>query len=87
MVNKKTLGLIDSQDAIIGNPLYDVVSLIDDVRIKLTNNLQNQLLKYYYSKSKFKKRKSLNLKNDYDILSVQKKFKNFRNICKITKKR
>ena len=60
MVNKKTLGLIDSQDAIIGNPLYDVVSLIDDVRIKLTNNLQNQLLKYYYSKSKFK-RKSLRI--------------------------
>ena len=86
MVNKKTLGLIDSQDAIIGNPLYDVVSLIDDVRIKLTNNLQNQLLKYYYSKSKFKKEKFENLKNDYDILSV-KKFKNFRNICKITKKR
>ena len=35
MVNKNKLGLIDSQDAIIGNPLYDVASLIDDVRIKL----------------------------------------------------
>ena len=34
MVNKNKLGLIDSQDAIIGNPLYDVASLIDDVRIK-----------------------------------------------------
>ena len=33
MVNKNRLGLIDSQDAIIGNPLYDVASLIDDVRI------------------------------------------------------
>ena len=75
MVNKKTLGLIDSQDAIIGNPLYDVVSLIDDVRIKLTNNLQNKLLKYYYSKSKFKKEKIENLKNDYDILSVQRNLK------------
>ena len=28
------MGLIDSQDAIIGNPAYDLVSLIDDVRIK-----------------------------------------------------
>ena len=55
MINKKTFSLIDSQDAIIGNPLYDVVSLIDDVRIKLPNNLQNQLLQYYYSKSKLKK--------------------------------
>ena len=45
MVNKNKLGLIDSQDAIIGNPLYDVASLIDDVRIKLTLNLKNQLYK------------------------------------------
>ena len=36
MINKKIFGLIDSQDAIIGNPLYDVASLIDDVRIKIT---------------------------------------------------
>ena len=35
MMNKKKLSLIDSQDAIIGNPLYDVASLIDDVRIKI----------------------------------------------------
>ena len=75
MINKKTFSLIDSQDAIIGNPLYDVVSLIDDVRIKLPNNLQNQLLKYYYSKSKLKKENYQNLKNDYDILSIQRNLK------------
>jgi len=75
MVNKKAFGLVDSQDAIIGNPLYDVASLIDDVRIKLPNNLQNKLLKFYYSKSKFKRENFQNLKNDYDILSVQRNFK------------
>ena len=75
MVNKKTFGLVDSQDAIIGNPLYDVASLIDDVRIKLPINLQNKLLKFYYSKSKFKRENFQNLKNDYDILSVQRNFK------------
>ena len=75
MINKKTFSLIDSQDAIIGNPLYDVVSLIDDVRIKLPNNLQNQLLQYYYSKSKLKKENYQNLKNDYDILSIQRNLK------------
>ena len=75
MINKKTFGLIDSQDAIIGNPLYDVVSLIDDVRIKLPNNLQNKLIKYYYSKSKLKKENYQNLKNDYDILSIQRNLK------------
>ena len=31
---KKIMGIIDSQDAIIGNLLYDVASLVDDVRIK-----------------------------------------------------
>ena len=30
----KNIGVIDSQDALIGNPAYDLVSLIDDVRIK-----------------------------------------------------
>ena len=75
MINKNTFGLIDSQDAIIGNPLYDVVSLVDDVRIKLPINLQNKLLKFYYQKSKLKGEKFLNLKNDYDILSVQRNLK------------
>ena len=75
MVNKKAFGLIDSQDAIIGNPLYDVVSLIDDVRIKLPISLQNKLLKFYYLKSKLKKENFQNLKNDYDILSIQRNFK------------
>ena len=75
ILNKKTFGLVDSQDAIIGNPLYDVVSLIDDVRIKLPINLQNKLLKFYHLKSKLKREKFLNLKNDYDILSVQRNLK------------
>ena len=75
MINKKVFGLVDSQDAIIGNPLYDVVSLIDDVRIKLPINLQNKLLKFYHLKSKLKNEKFFNLKNDYDILSVQRNLK------------
>ena len=75
MINKKAFGLVDSQDAIIGNPLYDVASLIDDVRIKLPINLQNKLLKFYHSKSKLKRENYQNLKNDYDILSVQRNLK------------
>jgi len=75
MINKNKLGLIDSQDAIIGNPLYDVASLIDDVRIKLPSNLQEKLFNFYYNKSKFKKEKYKNLKNDFEILSVQRNLK------------
>ena len=75
MVTKKKLSLIDSQDAIIGNPLYDVASLIDDVRIKMSKNLQDNLFKYYLKKTKFKVKNQSYLKNDFDILSVQRNLK------------
>ena len=75
MLVKKKLGVIDSQDAIIGNPLYDVASLIDDVRIKLSQDLQNNLFEFYYKNSKLKKEKIEKLKNDFDILSVQRNLK------------
>jgi aminoglycoside/choline kinase family phosphotransferase len=75
MINKNKLGIIDSQDAIIGNPLYDVSSIIDDVRIKLPNKLQNQLLDFYHKNSKLKNDQIQKLKNDFDILSVQRNLK------------
>ena len=75
MLSNNKLGVIDSQDAIIGNPLYDVASLIDDVRIKLPQDLQNNLFKFYYKNSKYKKEKMKKLKNDFDILSVQRNLK------------
>ena len=75
MINNKKLCLIDSQDAIIGNPLYDVASLIDDVRIKLPQDLQNKLFKFYWKGSKYKNEKVEKLKNDFDILSVQRNLK------------
>ena len=75
MINKNKLGIIDSQDAIIGNPLYDIASLIDDVRIKLPSKLQNQLLDFYHKNSKLKNDHIQKLKNDFDILSVQRNLK------------
>ena len=75
MVDKERLGLIDNQDAIIGNPLYDVASLIDDVRIKLPQDLQNKLFKFYWKGSKYKNEKEEKLKNDFDILSIQRNLK------------
>ncbi len=75
MMTKKRLSIIDSQDAIIGNPLYDVASLIDDVRIKMQKKLQDKLFKHYIKKSKFKAKDQLYLKNDFDILSVQRNLK------------
>ena len=75
MCQKNSLGLIDSQDAIKGNPLYDVASLIDDVRIKLPLNLQIKLFKFYHLNSNLRKKAYNKLKNDFDILSVQRNLK------------
>ena len=77
MVKNKRFGLIDSQDAINGNLLYDVASLIDDVRIKLPRKLKSSLFNYYLSKTnKIKNNKEkLFAKNDFDILSVQRNLK------------
>jgi len=75
MICKKKLSVIDSQDAILGNPLYDLASLIDDVRIKLPKNLQSNLYKYYVLKAKFTAKEKNYLKNDFDILSVQRNLK------------
>ena len=70
------VGIIDSQDALIGNPAYDLVSLIDDVRIKTTKELKNKIYNYYVKK-KFKNNNPLSSKflGDFEILSVQRSLK------------
>ena len=77
MIKNSKYGLIDSQDALKGNLLYDVASLIDDVRIKLPLKLKSSLFSYYLSKTtKIKKNKEEVLaKNDFDILSIQRNLK------------
>ena len=72
LVNNR-IGVIDSQDALIGNKAYDLASLVDDVRLKTTITFKNKIYKYYIdkqhnlNKSKFK--------NDFDILSVMRNLK------------
>ena len=70
------IGVIDSQDALIGNPTYDLVSLIDDVRIKTTNKLKNQIYNYYLKNtSKIYRKCSKKFLVDFNILSVQRSLK------------
>ena len=72
----KKIGVIDSQDALIGNPTYDLVSLIDDVRIKTSRKLKDQIYNYYLKKtSKIYKISSKNFLEDFNILSVQRSLK------------
>ena len=73
MLHKNKLFLIDSQDAVYGNPAYDLASLIDDVRFKTTKNFKIQLFKKYLNLNK--KIKIEKLKNDFEILSVLRNLK------------
>ena len=70
------IGIIDSQDALIGNPAYDLVSLIDDVRIRTSAKLKNQIYNYYLNKApKVYKINQQKFLKDFNILSVQRSLK------------
>jgi len=72
----KKIGVIDSQDALIGNPTYDLVSLIDDVRIKTSKKLKDQIYGYYLKKtSKIYRINSKKFSEDFNTLSVQRSLK------------
>ena len=73
MMVKNKIGIIDSQDALIGNKAYDLASLIDDVRFKTSKKLKNKIFNFYIKKQKFLDKNQL--KNDFDIISVLRNLK------------
>ena len=75
MPTKKKLGVIDTQDLILGNPMYDVASLIDDVRVKVPYQIKNKTYDYYLKNCSIEKDQIPLLKNDFHILSIQRNLK------------
>ena len=72
----KKIGIIDNQDALIGNPAYDLVSLIDDVRIKTSLKLKDKIYSYYLKKAfKIHEGNSKKFLEDFKILSIQRSLK------------
>ena len=71
--SKNQIGLIDNQDALIGNRAYDLASLIDDVRYKTSNSLKDKVYNYYLKTNKNIHTKQF--KNDFAILSVLRNLK------------
>ena len=72
LTNNK-IGVIDTQDALIGNRTYDLASLIDDARFKTNNNFKEKIFKIY-----IKSQKKLNIKrfrNDFEIISILRNLK------------
>lgn len=73
MYYKKKIALLDGQDALMGNIAYDLASLIDDVRLKTSNDLKEKVFKFYLKTNKkiiLKK-----FKQDFEILSVLRNLK------------
>ena len=73
MIVNNRIGLIDSQDALIGNRAYDLASLIDDVRLKTPKSLKKKIFNFY-----IKRQKNLDVnkfKNDFEILSILRNLK------------
>ena len=73
MLIRKKIAVIDSQDALIGNRAYDLASLIDDVRLKTSNELKEKVFKFYITTNK--KIDLEKFKKDFEILSVLRNLK------------
>ena len=73
MLIKNQIGLIDSQDALIGNRAYDLASLVDDVRFKTSKSFKKKIFNFYVKKQK--KLDIKKFKNDFEILSILRNLK------------
>ena len=68
----KKIGLIDFQDAVIGHPAYDLVSLLQDVRVNISDKEQKRLYNVYISSNNINRKK---FEEAYFILGTQRLIK------------
>lgn len=72
LLKNEEVGLLDFQDAVIGSKSYDLVSLLEDARRDIDENLSQEMLNYFLEKNCDNKEKIL---QDYEILSLQRNIK------------
>ena len=73
MLVNNNIGILDSQDALIGNKAYDLASLIDDVRLKTSKSFKKKIFNFFLEREKrINVRK---FKNDFEILSILRNLK------------
>ena len=73
MLIHSKIGVIDTQDALIGNKAYDLASLIDDVRFKTSNIFKDKIFDIYLKSQKVLSVKKF--RNDFKIISVLRNLK------------
>jgi aminoglycoside/choline kinase family phosphotransferase len=70
--------VIDFQDARMGTPLYDLVSLLEDCYYQIDTDNKKRLIEYYFNTyfKKFDSTKSFEqFKSLYDLMAIQRVFK------------
>lgn len=68
-ISVSSIGLLDFQDALIGSPVYDLVSLLEDARIDVSRDLALKMIRYFAQK------KSMDVDevmHEYHILGTQR---------------
>ena len=71
--NIKKIGLIDFQDALIGNEAYDISSLLEDVRRDVSKNTKEIAIQEFIKLNKIKNKKEFIL--NYNIFTAQRNAK------------
>lgn len=67
------LGLLDFQDALIGHPAYDLVSMLQDARRDVSDDLEENMLAYYLTDHS--KEAADDFRSHYAILGAQRNTK------------
>ena len=73
MYYNRRIAIIDNQDALVGNKAYDLASLIDDVRLRTSNQFKEKVFQFYLKTNK--KIKINEFKNDFETLSILRNLK------------
>ncbi len=68
----KAVGQLDFQDALLGAPAYDLVSLLEDARRDVPQSIQTEMLEYYLQKTELPREEFL---ASYAFLGAQRNFK------------
>ena len=66
----QSLGILDFQDAVIGSPIYDIVSILEDAREDVDFNFAQEIFEYYLDQMPHINRDDAYLA--YDILGAQR---------------
>jgi len=74
MIHQKSIGVIDFQDALIGPRSYDLVSLLYDAYIEISENDREELIQYFIEISDIKISYS-KFREEFDFVAIQRLLK------------